>query len=309
MANTCIAFEKLAQQAAAARQHEVSTALQPMPQRGGWSLLDAGLHAASQETPAELRKWWAEQLASRRAHSLKAEIDKWKRLSHDLHVTSQAREHLRKLCAVEAAVGRGEIPSEMLTLQGWSAYARQQQPQQHQALVQARLRNTQTFQSTSPLQNGGAAWLPRVGQHSGRLHNQCTVWIASSGRIALKYALPLGHDLHQQHAMLRRYLCFRRRCRTSGMKSSWALAMQHSPIMRCVLLQHVVCRLLLIACCIPAFQRCLLISRLSNCSRPRGSTGRHTPNQARYSTSLIYFAPAIGAQCHCLPDMACCVGA
>jgi hypothetical protein len=163
MANACAAFEKLALQAAAAQQNEVSAASQPMQQGATLTHLDAVLQCARQETPAELQKWWELQLASTRVRTLRDELVKWTKHCQDLHVTSQAREHLRKLHGVEGAVGKGDIPAEMLTVQSWSAYKREQQLQQQQALTQAQMRNAHTFQSTSPLQNGGAAWLPKVG--------------------------------------------------------------------------------------------------------------------------------------------------
>ena len=169
MAETCAAFDQLALRAEADQQHFRPAGLQRMQQGHAWTPLDVALHAVRQEAPAELRRWWEQQLASNRVQTLQGEIAKWERNTLTLHGDqAQGRKRLRKLRAVEAAIRDGDLPPEMLTVHGWSAVQRERQQRELDASAQARAADITQLQRTPPLQNGSASsWKDRVGRHWG----------------------------------------------------------------------------------------------------------------------------------------------
>lgn len=163
MANdACEAFDRLALQASQLQHQAAATSQQHQPPHP-MTRLDDELHAASSESPGELRRWWEEQLAGGRAPTLQGEIDKWKQHSQKLLVRGPAHERLRKLLAVEAAVKRGDIPSEVVTAQGYFAFKRQLQAaqQQQQATQQQRVLPAAT-QRAWPAQAPNSPWLDVV---------------------------------------------------------------------------------------------------------------------------------------------------
>jgi hypothetical protein len=180
MAKTCATFQTLAVRA---QQQSDSAGLQQMQQGAGLTQLDVELLAMRQEAPAELGRWWEQQLASGRARDLQGEIAKWERNTLTLHGDqAQGRERIRKLRAVEAAIGRGDIPTEFVTAHGWSAYKRERQLRDLQASAQAQPADTSHLQRTPPLQNGnGASWVDRVSRRRA-MHvmqiTSCTVFSA-----------------------------------------------------------------------------------------------------------------------------------
>lgn len=162
MAETCNTYHQLALRA---QQQSVSAGLQLMQQGAGLTQLDVELLAMRQEAPAELGRWWEQQLASGRARELQAEITKFEKFSRTHPNPVPPREQLRKLRGVEAAIGRGDLPSEMVTAQGWFACKRERDLRELQASAQAQPADTSHLQRTPPLQSGnGAFWKDRVGR-------------------------------------------------------------------------------------------------------------------------------------------------
>lgn len=181
MAEVCDTFQTLAVRA---QQQRAPAGLQQMQQGAEWTQLDAALQVARQEAPSELRRWWEAQLVSGRVQTLQDEIAKWKRNTLTLHGNqTQGRERLQKLHAVEAAIGSGDMPHEMLTTHGWSAYKRDRQMRELQASSQAQPADTTHLQRTPPLQNGTAAsWKNRVGRRRGmHIMQSPHVWHPSIG--------------------------------------------------------------------------------------------------------------------------------